>query len=162
VISRLLGYKRVDLAVDACTRLGRRLKVAGSNLRVEGALRARAGPSVEFLGRVSDADRAELFARCRGFIFPGEEDFGIAPVEANASGRPVIAYAAGGSLDTVVDGGTGVLFHEQSVDAIAAAIERCESIAWDPPRLRANAERFGEDVFRRRFVEAVNVTIMQP
>lgn len=161
VISRLLGYKRVDLAVDACNRLGRRLKIAGSNLRVEGALKARAGPTVEFLGRVDDAERSHLFAACRAFIFPGEEDFGITPVEANACGRPVIAYAAGGALDTVVDGETGVLFHEQSVGAVAAAIESSETIVWDTAKLRANAERFGEDVFRQRFVAAVDAAMMR-
>jgi glycosyltransferase involved in cell wall biosynthesis len=161
VISRLLGYKRVDLAIDACNRLGRRLKIAGTNLRLEPVLRERAGPTVEFLGRASDAERAELYARCRASIAAGEDDFGLTPIEVNAAGRPAIAYAAGGALDTVVDGETGVLFHEQTVDAVAAAIERCESIAWDPARLRANAERFGEDVFRRRFVATVDAAMMR-
>jgi glycosyltransferase involved in cell wall biosynthesis len=150
VLSRLVPYKRIDLAVDACTRLGRRLKIAGSAGRDEAALRARAGPSVEFLGPVSDAVRRDLLARCRGFLFPGEEDFGITPVEAGASGRPAIAYAAGGALDTVVDGQTGVLFHEQSVDALAAAIGRSETVAWDPAAIRAHALRFDAGVFRRR------------
>jgi glycosyltransferase involved in cell wall biosynthesis len=162
VISRLLGYKRVDLAVDACNRLGRRLKIAGTNLRLEPVLRARAGSTVEFLGRVSDAERAELYARCRASIAAGEDDFGLTPIEANASGRPAIAYAAGGALDTVVDGETGILFHEQTVEAVAAAIERSETTPWDPARLRANAERFGEDVFRRRFVGAVDAAMMRP
>jgi glycosyltransferase involved in cell wall biosynthesis len=161
VISRLLGYKRVDLAIDACNRLGRRLKIAGTNSRLEPVLRARAGPTVEFLGRVGDAERAELYARCRASIAAGEDDFGLTPVEANASGRPAIAYAAGGALDTVVDGETGVLFHEQSVEAVAAAIERSERIAWDSTKVRANAERFSEDVFRRRFVEAVGDAMMR-
>ena len=161
VISRLLGYKRVDLVVDACTRLGRRLKIAGTNSRLEGALRARAGPTVEFLGRIGDAERADLYARCRASIAAGEDDFGLTPVEANAAGRPAIAYAAGGALDTVVDGETGVHFHEQSVEALTAAIKRSETIAWDGAKLRANAERFGEDVFRRRFVGAVDAVMMR-
>lgn len=162
VMQRLAPYKRIDLAIGACNRLGRRLEIGYSQAREEAALRAIAGPTVQFRGRVSDQERADLFARCRAYIFPGEEDFGIAPLEANASGRPAIAYAAGGALDTVVDGETGVLFHEQTVEAVAEAIERSEGIAWDPARLRANAERFGEDVFRWRFVEAVDAVMMRP
>ena len=162
VISRLLGYKRVDLAIDACNRLGRRLKIAGTNNRLEPVLRARAGPTVEFLGRVGDAERAELYARCRASMAAGVDDVGLTPIEVNAAGRPAISYAAGGALDTVVDGETGVHFHEQTVDSVAAAIERSERIAWDPAKLRANAERFGEDVFRRQFVEVVDAAMMRP
>jgi glycosyltransferase involved in cell wall biosynthesis len=162
VLSRLIPYKRIDLAVDACTRLGRRLKIAGSSGRDEAALRARAGPTVEFLGRVSEAERRDLQARCRAFFFPGEEDFGITPVEVGASGRPTIAYAAGGALDTIVDGETGVLFHDQSVDALVAAIERSERLTWDHARIRAQALRFDASVFRRRFPALVEETLDVP
>ncbi|HEV8635382.1 MAG TPA: glycosyltransferase [Chloroflexota bacterium] len=150
VVSRLVPYKRIDLAVDACTRLGLPLKIAGSTGRDEAALRAKAGPSVEFLGWATNEQRRDLMARCKAFLFCGEDDFGITPLEVSASGRPVVAFAAGGALDTVVDGVTGVLFHEQSVDALAAAIARSETVAWDPEAIRAHALRFDTGVFRRR------------
>jgi glycosyltransferase involved in cell wall biosynthesis len=159
VLSRLIPYKRIDLAVDACTRLGRPLKIAGSSGRDEAALRARAGRRVEFLGRVSEEERRSLLAGCRAFLFPGEEDFGITPLEAGASGRPTIAYAAGGALDTVVDGQTGVLFHDQSVGALASAIERSETLNWDPAAIRAHALRFDAGVFRGRFPALVEETL---
>ncbi len=151
IVSRLVPYKRIDLAVDAFTRLGLPLKIVGSGGRDEPALRARAGRSVEFLGRVPDAELRDLYARCRAFVFPGEEDFGIAPLEANASGRPVIAYAGGGALDTVADGRTGVLFAEQTVDSLVEAVRRVEQTTWDPSTLRAHAESFDTQVFRSQF-----------
>jgi glycosyltransferase involved in cell wall biosynthesis len=159
IVSRLIPYKRIDLAVDAFSRLGLPLKIVGSGGRDESALRARAGPSVEFVGRVSDADLKDLYARCRGLVFPGEEDFGIAPLEANASGRPVIALAAGGALDTVVDGQTGVLFHEQRVECLIEAVKRAETIDWDAGVLRAHAERFDRQVFRHELREFVDASL---
>jgi glycosyltransferase involved in cell wall biosynthesis len=150
-VGRLVPYKRIDLAVDAFTRLGVPLKIVGSGGRDLPALRARAGRNVEFVGRVSDAELKELYAGCRGFVFPGEEDFGIAPLEANASGRPVIAYAAGGALDTVVDGQTGVLFHEQTVEQLIEAVRRVEATHWDAAALRAHAERFDRRSFGEQF-----------
>ena len=89
-----------------------------------------------------------LYAACRGYVFPGEEDFGIAPLEANASGRPVIAYAAGGALDTVVDGHTGVLFERQEVESLIAAVRRAEATAWNANELRCHARKFDRQVFR--------------
>ncbi|NDJ35531.1 MAG: glycosyltransferase family 4 protein [Chloroflexi bacterium] len=156
VVSRLIPYKRVDLAVEACTRLNLPLKVAGSG-RDRERLEALAGPTVEFLGYVPDADLPDLLARCRAFIFPGLEDFGIAPVEAQAAGRPVIAYRGGGALDTVVEGETGLFFDEQTVDGLCAALQRCDSMVWDPVRIRQNAARFDRAVFEDRltaFVQA--------
>ncbi|TMF05260.1 MAG: glycosyltransferase family 4 protein, partial [Chloroflexi bacterium] len=108
-----------------------RLKIVGSGGRDLPALRARASRNVEFVGRVSDAELKRLYAGCRALVFPGEEDFGIAPLEANASGRPVIAYAGGGVLDTVIDGRTGVLFERQEVECLIAAVRRAEATAWD-------------------------------
>jgi len=137
VVSRLIPYKRIDLAVDAFTRLGIRLKIVSTGGRDLAALRARAGRNVEFVGTVSDWELKELYARCRGYVFPGEEDFGIAPLEANASGRPVVAYAGGGALDTVQDGRTGVLFAEQTVDGLMDAVRRAEDTAWDADVLSA-------------------------
>src|SRR6185369_8794050 len=144
-----------DLAVDAFTRLGIRLKIVSTGGRDLAALRSRAGRNIEFVGSVSDAELKELYARCRGYVFPGEEDFGIAPLEANASGRPVIAYAGGGALDTVVDGRTGVLFAQQTVEDLMAAVRRAEDTDWDADVLRAHAMRFDRGVFRAQLGEFV-------
>ncbi len=158
VASRLIPYKRIDLAVDAFTRLGIPLKISGDG-RDLASLRARAGRNVEFVGRVSDVELKQLFAKCRGLVFPGEEDFGITPLEANASGRPVIAYAAGGALDTVVDGHTGILFERQQVECLMTAVTRAEATAWNPDKLRAHARKFDRHVFRERLQEFVGESI---
>lgn len=147
VVSRLIPYKRIDLAVEAFSRLGIPLKIVGDG-RGRAALESRAGPNVQFVGKVAEQELAQLYLGCRAFVFPGEEDFGIAPVEAQAAGRPVIAFAAGGALDTVVDGETGVLFAEQTTNALADAVRRLESLPLQPDRIRANARRFDRLVFR--------------
>jgi glycosyltransferase involved in cell wall biosynthesis len=154
VVSRLVGYKRVDLAVQAATRLGRRLVVVGAGPELK-RLRALAGPTVEFRGRLPDPEVAQLYAQCRALLFPGLEDFGIVPVEVQAAGRPVIAYGRGGALDTVVDGVTGTLFGAQTVDALAEAMLEHERGTWDPAACRRNAERFDAAEFRRRLHESV-------
>lgn len=159
VVARLIPYKRIDLAVDAFTRLGIPLKIVGSGGRNLPELKARAGKNVEFLGRVSDTELKRLYAGCRGYVFPGEEDFGIAPLEANASGRPVVAYAGGGALDTVVDGRTGVLFERQTVDHLIEAIRRTEDTAWNPDELRRHARKFDREVFRERLLEFVEESV---
>ena len=154
VVSRLLGYKRVDLAVEACTRLNLPLKIVGGGPDKE-RLQALAGPTVEFLGRVGDGEVEELLAHCRAFIFPGEEDFGIAPVEAMASGRPVIAYGWGGATETVVDGETGVFFHEPTTDALVDAMHRLDAMPVAPARIRAHAETFDTKAFQARLLSLV-------
>ena len=159
--ARLIPYKRLDLAVDAFTRLRIPLKVVGTGRQLE-SLRARAGSCVEFLGHVNDADLPGLFAKARGYVMPGEEDFGIAPVEANASGRPVIAYAAGGALDTQVDGETGILFREQSVDALCEAVCRAENTKFDPQFIREHSFRFDTSVFESRIRDAVSEITATP
>jgi glycosyltransferase involved in cell wall biosynthesis len=148
-LGRLIPYKRVDLAVRACTALKLPLVVGGDG-RDRARLRRMAGPAVQFVGRVPDADLPLLMARCRAFIFPGLEDFGIAPVQALAAGRPVIAYAGGGALDIVQDGINGVLFHEQSVEALSAAIERFTHLRFDPEVIRRSAEKFDRRVFKEK------------
>lgn len=156
VVSRLVPYKRVDLAVQACTRLDRPLIVAGEG-RDRPRLEALAGPTVRFLGRVPPEQLPDLMARCRAFIFPGLEDFGIAPVEAQAAGRPVIALRGGGALDSIVEGETGLFFDAQTVESLCAAIERFEGMAFDATRCRTNAQRFDRAIFERQlaaFVEA--------
>jgi glycosyltransferase involved in cell wall biosynthesis len=155
VVSRLIPYKRIDLAVRACAQLGARLVVVGQG-RDRARLEAMAGPSVQFRGRVSQAEVADLLAHCRAFLFPGYEDFGIAPVEAQAAGRPVIAYAAGGALDTVVEGETGLFFHEQTPEALTDALRRLDSTGFDPAAIQRHAERFSVERFKQElgaFVE---------
>jgi glycosyltransferase involved in cell wall biosynthesis len=152
VAARLLTYRRIDLAVQAANRLRRELIVVGDGperARLEGL----AGPTVRFTGTVDRALLLELFAGCHAYLVPGEEDFGIAPVEAQAAGKPVVAYRGGGALDTVVEGETGVFFDHQTADALAAAIEALDYIGFDSSTIRANAERFATPIFRRRFVD---------
>ena len=140
--------------MQALSRLGKRLIIAGDG-RDRAALEAMAGPTVEFRGRLPWNQVAELMANCRAFLFPGFEDFGITPLEAQAAGRPVIAFARGGALDTVIEGETGLFFHEQSVEALIEAIERFERLSFDPAVARANAERFGIERFRRELNQFV-------
>jgi glycosyltransferase involved in cell wall biosynthesis len=153
---RVVPYKRVDLAVAACARLGVPLKVAGDGRALE-AVRAATprGASIEYLGRVSERERDELLSGARALLFGGEEDFGIVPVEAQAAGLPVIAYRVGGAAESVLDGHTGVLFDEQTVDGLEGAIERFQALALDEAQLRANAARFGRERFRREMAEAI-------
>lgn len=147
VVSRLIPYKRIDLAVQACTRLGLPLWVGGKGRDLE-RLQPAAGPTVRFLGFVPDPELPGLMARCKGFIFPGLEDFGITPVQAQAAGRPVIAYRGGGTVDTVIDGRTGILFDEPTVESLIEALRRFEDTRFDPEVLRANALRFDTQIFR--------------
>jgi glycosyltransferase involved in cell wall biosynthesis len=145
-VGRLVPYKRADLAVEAFTRSGLALSIVGGGPDEE-RLRALAGPNIRFLGRVSDAELDRLYQSCKGLIFPGEEDFGIVPVEAMAAGKPVIALGRGGASETVIDGETGVLFAHETVDALQAAIERAESIAFSPEKIAAHAARFRKERF---------------
>jgi glycosyltransferase involved in cell wall biosynthesis len=157
---RLIPYKRVDLAVEAFSRLGRPLLVYGDG-RDRKALEAQAGSNVTFLGRVSWDQLVELVQHCRAFIFPGLEDFGIAPLEAQAAGRPVIAYAAGGALDTIVDGETGLLFRQQSVESLMAAVRRFENLDLSPAACRRNAERFAAERFRTELMNLVEARYVE-
>ncbi len=150
VAARLLAYRRIDLAVAAATRLGRELIVVGDGPERE-RLSSAAGPSVRFLGHIERAALVDLFARCHAYLVPGEEDFGIAPVEAMAAGKPVVALRAGGVRETVVDGVTGVLFDRPEVDDLVDALGRLDAIAWDRAAIRAQAERFDTSVFRERW-----------
>jgi glycosyltransferase involved in cell wall biosynthesis len=154
VFGRVVPYKRVDLAVAAAARLGRRVKVAGDGRALQ-AVRAGAGGSAEFLGKVSAADRDELLSGARALLFPGEEDFGIVPVEAQAAGVPVVAYGIGGAVESVLDGRTGVLFERQSASALAEAIERFEGLELEEGDVRENARRFGDGRFRMEMAEVI-------
>jgi glycosyltransferase involved in cell wall biosynthesis len=147
VVSRLVPYKRIDLAVQAFNHLGLPLWIGGDG-RDRPGLEAMAGPNIRFLGRVPDDELAPLLARCRAFVFPGLEDFGITPVEAMAAGRPVIAYAGGGALDTVREGVTGLFFREQTAESLAEAVNRFERVTFDPAAIRAHAQQFDVQVFQ--------------
>jgi glycosyltransferase involved in cell wall biosynthesis len=157
VFGRVVPYKRVDLAVAACGALARPLKVAGDGRALPG-IRAEANghEEIQFVGRVSDTERDGLFAQARALLFPGEEDFGIVPVEAQAAGVPVIAYGVGGASESVLDGQTGVLFDRQDATALAEAIDRFEGLALDGERIRENARRFGRERFRTQMAEVID------
>lgn len=161
VVSRLVSYKRIDLAVAAATRMNRSLLVVGRGPE-EARLRAMAGPTVRFLGWQEDEDVTRLYEGARALVFPGLEDFGIVPVEAQAAGRPVIAYGRGGATETVADGVTGVHFDHQTPDALVTAIERFENERFDPVRCRRNAERFSAETFRSRMQAAVDRALASP
>ncbi|MEL6150921.1 MAG: glycosyltransferase [Chloroflexota bacterium] len=153
-VSRLIPYKRIDLAVQAATKLGVPLKIAGRGRALDD-LKEIAGPTVEFLGYVPDEDLNDLMARCKAFIFPGLEDFGIAPVQAMAAGRPVIAYAGGGALDTVKPGVTGELFHTQDAESLAKVMENFDAAAYSPATLRREAEQYDRSIFEREIASFV-------
>ncbi len=146
LISALVPYKKVDLAVRAYSRSGHPLKVMGSGSGLE-ALRRIAGPNVEFLGRQPDEVLREHYRRCRFLIFPGEEDYGIVPVEAMACGTPVIAFARGGVTETVRDGASGVFFHQQTEASLLAAVDAAAAKTWDRAAIRARSESFGIQAF---------------
>lgn len=166
MVSALVPYKRVDLAIQAFHRLGRKLVIVGDGPEMP-RLRDVAGKNIVFTGWVSDEEVADWMGRCRAFVFPGEEDFGIAAVEAQAAGAPVIAYAKGGALETVigVDGNrpdgdsrtrpTGVFFHEPTAGALVDAVRRFESLRFEVDALRANARRFEVRLFHERMREQV-------
>lgn len=159
-LGQLVGYKRADLAVRACTATNRSLVVAGDG-EMRRALEAQAGPTVRFVGRLDDGAMRTVYAESRALLFPGEEDFGMVPVEAMAAGRPVIAYGRGGALETVVDGETGLFFGTQSLDALVAALDRFEreERQFDPARIAAHARNFGEERFRTEFGAVVDAAL---
>jgi glycosyltransferase involved in cell wall biosynthesis len=154
VVSALVPYKRLEVVVDAATRLGVPLKLVGAGPD-EARLRARAGAAVEFLGAVEGPALRDLYRRARAVLLPGEEDFGIVPVEAMACGRPVMALGRGGATETVVPGVTGVLVDAATADAFASALQTFDAGAFDPRVIRAHAEQFGTARFEAAFGVAV-------
>ncbi|MFQ5873868.1 MAG: glycosyltransferase [Dehalococcoidia bacterium] len=154
LVSRLVPYKRVDLAIEAFNHLGLPLKVVGSG-REMGRLRRLAGPTVELLGWQPRERLRQLYAGCRALILPGKEDLGMTSLEAQATGRPVIAYGAGGALETVVPGETGVLFPSQRVEALMVAIGHFNGMVWDKERIRHHALQFDRRVFLERMEQLV-------
>ena len=155
IVSRMIPYKRIDLAVQAFNMLGLPLKIIGDG-RDRPRLQAMADSNVEFLGRLPDDQVTEYLSRCRAFIFPGKEDFGIAPVEAQAAGRPVIAYADGGALETVVEGVTGLFFREQTTQSLIEVVSALDDSAFDAATIRQHAEGFDKQTFKSNLRAFVN------
>ncbi len=151
LVSRLIGYKRIDLAVQAFSGWNRELRIIGDGTDRR-RLEAMADSNVRFLGRVSEDELRRQLGHARALIFPGEEDFGISPVEAQACGKPVVAYGAGGALETVLEGKTGVFFREQGSEALRRAVEECERISWDAEEIRTHAETFSERAFLEKMI----------
>ena len=160
VVSRMIPYKRLDIVIDAFTRLKLPLKVVGTG-RQEAELKAGAGSNIEFVGSVPDTRLKELYADCRAFIFPGEEDFGITALEAQASGRPVIAYGAGGALETVVQGVTGEFFCAQTAESLAGIVSKFDERKYDPQTIRRHAEGFDTEVFKNKVSAFINSCLAQ-
>ncbi len=158
MVSRLVPYKRFDIAIDAFTALGLPLWIVGDG-RDRAQLERRAGPNVRFLGRVPDDELRRLWARCRATVFMSEDDFGIAQVEAQAAGRPVVALAAGGVFDTVLPDETGVWVKEQNAESLVAALRRFDTLSFDTGRLVEHARRFSTQRFQRELVAVVNETL---
>jgi len=154
VVSALAPYKRIELAVSAFSRLKRPLWIVGDGPE-RGRLQAAAGPSVRFLGSVGHDQLPPLYARARFFVLPGEEDFGIAPVEAQAAGRPVLALGRGGALESVVDGETGVFFDQPTVESLLDGISRIDGLQADPIRLHEHARRFDTNRFAPELQRAI-------
>lgn len=150
IVSTLTAFKRIDIAVKAFNALGKRLVIVGDGVSRE-SLEAMAEQNIEFVGFKKDDEVADYMARCKAFVFAGEEDFGIAPVEAMACGKPVIAYGRGGLLESVVAGETGVFFYELDAEALSAAVQKFErdGVALGPDEIRKYAERFSVDAFKK-------------
>jgi len=161
VVSRLLPYKRIDVAIEACARAGVPLLVVGGGPS-ERALRERArGTSTTLLGFLPDADVARLVGEARALLFPGEEDYGLVPLEAAAAGTPTIAFAAGGALETVIAGQTGEFFQEQNPEALASALRGFDRKRYPAERLRTHAEQYAPERFRERFRAIVDRVIAE-
>lgn len=156
VLSALVSYKRIDLAVKAFNETGLRLKIAGDGPDLK-MLKAIARPNIEFLGRVEDAELPSLYARAKAFIFPGEEDYGITPLEAQASGTPVIAFRKGGATETVVEYKTGIFFDVQETTALVNAINEFEKngVGLTPVEIRQSVEGFSEEIYQKKIKEFV-------
>lgn len=153
-VSRLVRYKKCDLVIDAFNDLGLPLKVIGQGPDKD-FLKKKAKSNIEFLGYVSSTDMKKYYQEAKAFVFAAEEDFGIVPVEAMACGRPVIAYGVGGAAETVIDGETGMLFTEQTPQCLIEAIKKFDVNKYDPKKIRVQAEKFSNEVFRKNYLEAI-------
>ncbi len=159
-LSRLIPYKRVDLAIEACNQLHLPLVIIGSGRDLD-RLKQLAGPTIRFMGRLSDEEVLHYFAHCRAFLSLNEEDFGITPLEAQASGRPVIAYGAGGALTSVVDGVTGTFFADQTVNSLTETLASFDEHTYDPTVIRNHALEFDMPRFKRRILQFVEAKLSE-
>lgn len=157
VVSALVPYKRLEVAIEAVRAVNGTLKIVGRGPE-ESRLQSLAGPETEFTGWLSDAEIRDLYQRCQAVLMPGVEDFGMVPVEAQACGRPVVAQAEGGALESVIDGETGILVHESTPSAFAEALRRAASARWDTNAIRRNAERFSIPRFTHEMQRAIETT----
>ncbi|OGF50843.1 MAG: hypothetical protein A2231_04095 [Candidatus Firestonebacteria bacterium RIFOXYA2_FULL_40_8] len=155
MVSAFAPYKRIDIAVSAFNRLGYTLKIIGSGQEEE-RLKKISKSNIEYLGWQSDEVIRQHYLECKALIFPGEEDFGIVPVEAMACGKPVIAFGQGGALETVIDGKTGVVFYPQSEEALVAAINKAKTMNFEEKIIREQAEKFSLDRFKKEMTEYIN------
>jgi len=155
VVSRLNPYKHIDLAVEAVNDLGLPLFIIGTGPDAS-RLKKMAKLNIRFLGRLPDEEIVKYYSECRAFILPGEEDFGLTPVEAQACGRPVIAYGAGGALESVVDGKTGLFFERQDKGSLIKAVQRFNSMSFDGNSIRENALKFDKEFFKKQIKEFVD------
>jgi glycosyltransferase involved in cell wall biosynthesis len=160
VVSALVPYKRLDVAIEACRKVGAPLKIVGRGPE-ESRLRLLAGPDVEFLGWRSDEEIRDLYGRTAAVLLPGTEDFGMVPVEAHACGAPVVALGKGGACETVIDGVTGVLVDHGSVESFAAGLVRVRELEFDPAAIRAHAEQFSRARFLTDFQAAVAAALSE-
>jgi glycosyltransferase involved in cell wall biosynthesis len=160
IVSRLIPYKRIDLAIEACNRLQLPLVIIGSGRDLD-RLKTLAGPTIRFTGRLSDEEVIYYYTHCRALLFPGEEDFGITPLEAQAAGRPVIAYGAGGALASVVDGITGAFFQEQTVDSLARVLASFDERMYNPHVIRNHALEFDKPRFSRRILQFIEAKLSE-
>ncbi len=154
VVSRLVAYKRIDLAIRACNELRLPLKIIGVG-KEETYLRSLAGPTVDFLGSVTDEELVSYYQNCKALLFPGREDFGIVMVEAMGFGKPVIAYKAGGALDIIQDRKTGIFFKEQTVQDLIDAINAFQTMQFNSHTIRKQAELFSKQIFKNSFMKVV-------
>ena len=155
VLTRLVPYKRVDLAVKACTKASKPLDIIGSGPELKN-LQAIAGPTVRFRGFLSDHEIRESYRSCRAMLFPGFEDFGMTPLETQSCGRPVLAYGKGGALETIIEGKTGLFFKEQTTEALLEAMEAFEQQNWDPKEIRRHAETFGRSTHIKNITDVIS------
>ena len=159
-LSRLIPYKRLDLAIEACNRLQLPLVIIGTG-RDEERLKKMAGPTIRFMGRLTDEEVVYYFKHCRAFLFPGEEDFGITPLEAQACGRPIIAYGAGGALASVIDGVTGTFFQQQTVESLVDVLASFDEHHFDPRVIHNHALDFDTSRFSRRILQFIEAKMSE-
>ena len=157
LVSRFVYYKRIDIAIEACNKLQRKLVIIGGGDE-EKKLRAMAGPTITFAGHLDDEEMMQYYVHAKAFLFPGEEDFGITPVEAQSAGCPVLAYGRGGALETVLDGRTVLFFTEQTAENLMECIQRFEAqgVEYDRTHIRQHSLSFSEERFRNEVSNCVN------